>query len=223
MKTDNIMHVARKLEDFFSDRECKICICNQAELLALVKTGETCNVKALAGDIQKELPNYECAVATGKVTNNGLQKMTIQLSELEKSASNTSMKSMMFARRKEREENVILIADDDMFMRSLATKALNSYGQVVALESGEKVIDTYLELSPDVLFLDIHMPGASGIEILDELHNYDRNSHVVMLSADSNRENILDTRELGAKGFVAKPFTQEKLVDALLKCPTIRL
>ena len=67
------------------------------------------------------------------------------------------------------------------------------------------------------------MPGKSGIDILEEILMFDQTAFIVMLSADTAKDNVLETRKLGAKGFVAKPFTKEKLVDMLQKCPTMKM
>ena len=127
----------------------------------------------------------------------------------------------MLQERQQRQDNIILIADDDLLIRSMLKKSLGSYGDVTVLEDGTEVVDVYLKILPDILFLDIHLPGQSGFDILDEILMFDQDAYVVMLSSDSDKDNVLNTRKMGAKGFLAKPFTKEKLEESLWKCPTI--
>ena len=114
-----------------------------------------------------------------------------------------------------------MIAEDDMFMRSLIKKGLDAHGNITVLEDGSAVVDTYLKTLPDIVFLDIHLPVRSGMEILSEILIFDPDAYVVILSSDSVKDNVLYTQKIGAKGFIAKPFTKEKLEEALWKCPTV--
>ena len=51
----------------------------------------------------------------------------------------------------------------------------------------------------------------------------DPQAYVIMLSADANKDRIMDCIKMGAKGFIAKPFNGEKLFDYIRRCPTIRV
>ena len=77
-------------------------------------------------------------------------------------------------------------------------------------------------LSPDIVFLDIHLPDISGIELLKEILAVDPRACVIMISADSVRSNVLETKAIGAKWFLTKPVTQEKIAEALRKSPAFR-
>jgi two-component system chemotaxis response regulator CheY len=126
------------------------------------------------------------------------------------------------AARKNRAENIVMVADDDMFMRSLVHKNFKDRAQIIEHGDAGTIVESYLEMLPDILFLDIHLPGGSGVEILSELTSFDDTAHVIIISSDSVKDNVLEARKLGAKGFVAKPFTPEKLDACYEKCPTIK-
>lgn len=215
----NIIHLSNRMKKFFQSKEGKIFACNESELLILVKLGPSANTKTVEDNVLSALTNYNCKISSADVTEQGLQRIRLLLTEQKESVLETM--SVLYKERKNRKENIIMVADDDMFMRSLVSKALGSYGKIVELPDGENVTDTYLEISPDVLFLDIHLPGRSGMEILDEINNFDQSAYIVMLSADSNKDNVVKTRKNGAKGFVAKPFTKDKLIESMSKCTTI--
>ena len=63
----------------------------------------------------------------------------------------------------------ILVVDDAMFMRSIIRKILKEagYTQVWEAQDGEKAMELFREVSPDLVLLDITMPGRSGLEVLE--------------------------------------------------------
>jgi CheY-like chemotaxis protein len=75
----------------------------------------------------------------------------------------------LFDQRKARSETRILIADDDMFMRSVIKRTLNGVGEMIEDERGDNVMKLYQEHLPDVVLLDIHMPGKQGFDLLKEI------------------------------------------------------
>jgi len=222
--TGSIFYIAKKMRETLSDMSGEIFICNSHELLCLVKAGENADLAALQKRIQSGFSEYECHVEVVDTTREGLQKIELRLKqECTAETSGPAGESLLLKERQRREENIILVADDDMFMRSLVKKGVEGYGAAHECETGETVVDRYLQTLPDVVFLDIHMPGKSGIDILEEILMFDQHAFIVMLSADSGKENVLETKKIGAKGFIAKPFTKEKLIDMLQKCPTVRM
>lgn len=217
--TVNVFAVTKALWEMFKSNEGDILICNNREVLAIIRTGREEKPETLQNKIQSRLPGKGAITAVTETTKDGLQKIEMRL-RAEKPHAPDEL-SLMGAERRRRNGNVLLVAEDDMFQRSLAIKALEAHGAVTGLESGDTVVDTYLKLAPDVLFLDIHLPGKSGLDILSEILMFDKDAYIVMLSADSGKDNVLAAKSAGAKGFVAKPFTREKLEDVLWKCPTM--
>jgi len=219
----SIFCVGRKLLGFLSHTDGQILICSRHELLALVKTGKGSEVESLKKDILDRLPEYECKIAVVETTNEGLQKLQLNFGQGSGEAipERSSGESLMLLERQKRSENIILMADDDPVIRAVTEKYLGPYGAITSLKDGADVVDTYLKIMPDILILDIHLPGMSGFEILDEILMFDQDAYVIMLSADSGKDNVINTKKMGAKGFIAKPFTKVKLEEALWKCPTM--
>jgi DNA-binding NtrC family response regulator len=114
-----------------------------------------------------------------------------------------------------------MIADDDMYVRKLVKKGMESHVQVHEVVDGNEVLAAYREYVPDVVFLDIHMPSKDGTEVLKELLIADPQAYVIMLSADSSLSNVEWSMRQGAKGFLTKPFTRGKLLEYISRCPTI--
>lgn len=119
---------------------------------------------------------------------------------------------LMAEKRRERTEQIVLVVDDDLFMRSVVRQTLRRRAGVVEHDSGLEVLKAYEEHAPDVLLLDIHLPGRSGLEWLGEILAFDPDAHIVMLSADPVHDNVARAIDGGAKGFVCKPFKNETLI-----------
>ena len=125
--------------------------------------------------------------------------------------------------RMSRQNDIIMLVEDDLFCRNVVKNALSSKFKVIDIADGAKATQEYLSHSPDVLFLDIHLPNKSGITILKEIIEVDPQAYVVMVSADAAKERVMQCMELGAKGFIAKPFNGERLFNYIRKSPTIRV
>ncbi len=123
--------------------------------------------------------------------------------------------------RGDRDGNLVLIADDNEFVRFLIKKWLGPNAEVVEVGHGNDVVEAYKRVKPDILFLDIHLPGRNGKDILKEILEMDASAFVVMLSADSKKENVVFSIQTGAKAFMTKPFTRQTLDRYYNLCPTI--
>ncbi len=84
-------------------------------------------------------------------------------------------------------------------------------------------LDKYTNIAPDILFLDINLPDVTGHELLEKILILDPDAYVIMLSGNCDRDNITQAISKGAKGFIAKPFTKDKLFQYIDRCPTIAL
>ncbi len=120
-----------------------------------------------------------------------------------------------------RTRNIVLIADDNEFVRFLIKKWVGDSVEIIEIGHGLQVFEAYAQHKPDIMFLDIHMPGKNGKDILKEVRELDPNSFVIMVSADSKRDNVIDTMKNGAKAFLTKPFTRQTLDRYVGMCPTM--
>lgn len=207
---------AKITHTLLENKEGKIYICNDRDVLALVRWGKVENNPTVIADIiAKELPERSCKVAVHEATPEGFAKLVLFIGPPKSTTSE-------FANvRYTRKENVVLVADDDMYVRMLVKKGMPVGITVYETADGNEVIESYKKYNPDMVFLDIHLPGKDGTELLKEILALDKDAHVVMLSADSSRENVQFTASLGTKGFLTKPFTKERLLEYVNQCPTI--
>ena len=122
-----------------------------------------------------------------------------------------------------REGSCILIIEDDLLTRGLVTSALKKDHAVAQAKNAQEGIVSYIDHAPDMVLLDIHIPIASGHEVLRAIRVLDPKAYVVMLSGDSVEKNVLDTTKNGASGFIRKPLSKDKLLHYIDKCPTINM
>ncbi|WP_455220432.1 response regulator transcription factor [Kaarinaea lacus] len=113
----------------------------------------------------------------------------------------------------------VLVADDVKVMRSLLKSSLSTFDVdiVSEIDNGDEVIELVRKHSPDIVFLDISMPGKNGLEVLQELKSEFADIFVAMISGHSTFENIKRSMELGADGFVSKPYTAIKIREMIDK------
>jgi len=212
----SVAQAAEAVHTVFKSREGKIYVCNDREILMIVRWGKNNPNAIIADSIGKALPEEGLEVFVHEPTMAGLAKLEILITYKKPAASLT------FADvRATRRQNVIMIADDDMYMRTLVKKAIGPTSHILEASDGKDVVESYKRSVPDIVLLDIHLPNIAGTDLLQQILATDPKAFVVMLSADSSRENVENTVHSGAKGFLTKPFTKEKLQEYLTKCPTI--
>jgi two-component system chemotaxis response regulator CheY len=130
--------------------------------------------------------------------------------------------SSIQVRRKKREAPLVLVVEDDRFTATYASNILSKEHEVVLAKNGEEAIEKYIEYAPDIVFLDIHLPGLNGHETLEAIKQTDKSAYIVMLSVDTVKTNIVSASEQGAAGFLKKPFSQDRLLAAVSKSPFIK-
>jgi two-component system chemotaxis response regulator CheY len=113
----------------------------------------------------------------------------------------------------------ILITDDAQFMRLALRNILTQNGYEVAGEaaSGEEAVALYSQLQPDLVTMDITMPGMDGIAALKEIRKVNPSAVIVMCSAMGKKDLVIESIQAGAKDFIVKPFQPERVVETLKK------
>lgn len=114
----------------------------------------------------------------------------------------------------------ILIVDDSKFMRLVLTGMLEKKGAhkvVGEAEDGSLAVAKYKEVNPDLVTMDLIMPVVSGVQAVKDLIKHDANAKIVIISAMGQEKIIEELMQLGAKGFVIKPVSPEKLLETIGK------
>ncbi len=114
----------------------------------------------------------------------------------------------------------IAIVDDSLFMRRLIrTALLEAHPQAQVDEFGDAslALAALPALGPDLVTLDLLMPGMSGLAFLSAMEGNARRPRIIVISADVQKTVRQKCRDLGATDFIEKPITLEKLQAALGK------
>ncbi|NBX67284.1 MAG: response regulator [Proteobacteria bacterium] len=114
-------------------------------------------------------------------------------------------------------DHVVLLADDDLFIRTLLKRFLPETCYFIEVSSGEDVLKAYKEARPKIVFLDMHMPEQDGAQIVKDILECDPQAYVVMISADGSRENISSSVISGAKSFMMKPLDSKRIMQEYMK------
>ena len=105
--------------------------------------------------------------------------------------------------------------DEELARDILQTELKKLKSQCQKIATAEELFDVLSKKAPDILFLDIQMPEMDGHEILLKIKEKMPNLYVVMVSGNSDIENVKRAIALGANGFLVKPLNINKLKECL--------
>ncbi len=113
----------------------------------------------------------------------------------------------------------VLIVDDLAFIKIVLRDIVEKAGFRVVGEAsnGEQAITLYQDTRPDVVLMDITMPGMDGITALKKIREIDAGARVIICSALGQQQLIVQAIQLGAKDFIVKPFQAQRVVSSLKK------
>lgn len=114
--------------------------------------------------------------------------------------------------------NVLVVDDSPIIVKQL-TVLLHSIGYrvVQTAANGKEAIEAYKQCKPDVVTMDITMPEMDGIEATQIIMREFPDAKVVMVTSYGQEKMVLDALKAGAKGYVLKPFQQQKVYEAVQK------
>jgi DNA-binding NarL/FixJ family response regulator len=112
----------------------------------------------------------------------------------------------------------VVVVDDHPIVRDGLRALFDSVADVeVAGEAAdaEGALREVTVLRPDVLLLDIHMPGETGLEVLTRIRRASPETHVLLLTMDDDADTVLDAVRLGADGYLVKGASQPEIMRAV--------
>lgn len=112
----------------------------------------------------------------------------------------------------------ILIVDDDVTMTELLKTLLNMEGHTTtAVNDSTKAIQVAGSVEPDLITLDLMMPGLSGFDLCEQLHQNPKFAHIpiIIVSARDDTESKGRAMKAGAKDYVTKPFDADELMQKI--------
>ena len=111
----------------------------------------------------------------------------------------------------------VLVVDDDTLMRELLKAILREEGFNVVGEAkdGQAGLAQLERLNPDVVCLDVNMPGMSGLEVLKAMQSKSPATKVVMVTGDATMGTVREAVSFGAAGYIIKPFKAGRVGPAI--------
>lgn len=112
----------------------------------------------------------------------------------------------------------VFLAEDQLLFAQGLNMALSLYPNIAIVgteQNGLKVADAVKELNPDILLLDINMPGMDGINVAKQLHKEKYDLKIIVLSSYLSKEFVLQMLALGVKSYLHKNTDVEELVTAI--------
>jgi two-component system, chemotaxis family, chemotaxis protein CheY len=111
----------------------------------------------------------------------------------------------------------IMIVEDSNLMTAVISNFVKKEGtfELLTAKNGEEAVAKYKESKPDLVFMDIKMPGMDGLTALELIRKYDPDAKVVMCTALKETEQEEKAKKLGAKGYIRKPFSRDDIATAI--------
>jgi DNA-binding NtrC family response regulator len=112
-----------------------------------------------------------------------------------------------------KQKEKIVLVDDDALIVSMLSRTLKKENYEVFSESKEfgDIVNTILAYAPDVVLLDIRLPGTNGIDILKKIKERNTGTQVIMVTSDESAETAVTCMKLGAADYLTKPFNIEEV------------
>ena len=112
----------------------------------------------------------------------------------------------------------ILIADDHPLFRQGIKQILELEKDITVIaqaSNGSEAIQLAMEHKPDVILMDINMPGTGGLQAIEEIKAENIESRIIVLTIHEDREYLIKTLQMGAEGYVLKDAEPSVLIDAI--------
>lgn len=117
----------------------------------------------------------------------------------------------------------VLVVDDSIMIRKLIKTILENENHEVIAEAsnGEEAYNLFCQYKPDLVTMDVSMPHTNGIVAVKKIINNYPDANIIMVSAISQRDMVFEALESGAKHYIIKPITKEKILSVIneVLCP----
>jgi two-component system, chemotaxis family, chemotaxis protein CheY len=108
------------------------------------------------------------------------------------------------------------VVDDNAIMRTIVGRILReAQFDIVEATNGAEAIQAFFRDKPDIVLMDLNMDGIDGTAAIRGILQINPTARIVVCSSTSDAHIVLNLLRLGAKGYVTKPFTPDKLLNAI--------
>ncbi|MDB2683155.1 response regulator [Alphaproteobacteria bacterium] len=112
---------------------------------------------------------------------------------------------------KEPEKPRVLVIEDDRTVRRMIRASVKEDCNLVVAGNANLGMSLFRNIQPHIIFLDIMLPDSNGHELLSAMMSANSDAFIVMMSGLSDNDNVFRAVETGAKGFISKPFNEDKM------------
>ena len=105
----------------------------------------------------------------------------------------------------------ILLIEDDRVTRRIVRRCLGEDYELLEANSANAGLSLFKETHPDIVLIDISLPDDDGHHLLEQILSVDPDTYGIMFSAHGDNNNVWQSIETGAKGYLTKPFDAEKM------------
>ncbi len=112
---------------------------------------------------------------------------------------------------------ILCVEDEDGIRKTIVDTLKYYFDEVYEASDGNEAFEIYLEYKPKIILSDIQMKNCDGIEFVKKIRENDMSTTIIMLTAYSNEEYLVDLINLNVNHFILKPLNLKKLNTALLK------
>lgn len=113
----------------------------------------------------------------------------------------------------------VLVVDDSLIMRRNIYKMIEALGHQVIEEAkdGQEAIGFYRHFKPDLVTMDVTMPGMDGITAVKEIKRVDKDAKIIMVTSHGQEDMVISAIRSGASGYLLKPINLMKLRESISK------
>ncbi|MDR3449069.1 MAG: hypothetical protein P4M15_04875 [Alphaproteobacteria bacterium] len=213
-KDFTILRAAEHIRSLFAGKEGKVYLCNDREALMLLHCGKNCAVPEIGRDVTRQLASDKCEATVHEATLEGLTRLAVSIGALGPAAHYFTLRTL-------RKENVVLVSDDDIYLHMLVRKGVDSQATVHVVSAENNIVEAYKKYVPDILFLGASMLAAQAADIFRDVLSVDPKAYIIVVSVDDAWKHAEAAIKKNAQGLLTAPFTQDRLLGCLRKCPTI--
>ena len=105
---------------------------------------------------------------------------------------------------------ILIIDDEQVVLDSCAEILLDRPYEIAKAKDGSRGLDLVREFAPDLVFVDMKMPGLSGLEVIDAINRADPTVVAVVITGYATMDSAIEAMKSGAYDFIAKPFTPDE-------------
>ncbi|CAA6821754.1 MAG: Sensory box/GGDEF family protein [uncultured Sulfurovum sp.] len=109
----------------------------------------------------------------------------------------------------------LVLEDEPETNELMCTTLKNFFSEVHSATDAASAMQLFEQHSPDIIFIDIILPGKSGLEVAKEIREINPKQIIVIVSASNDMGNISEAVKIGVNNFIRKPIDTDKMIDVL--------